>query len=94
MDTKNYLRKKFSDKKSNWQKKKSRYLAVLGHLHHGKSTFINNLSSSVHLVNQKSLFKDFTDFFFLEKQRALSLQTSITTLLVCNKRENLTDHSF
>ena len=78
---KNFLIKNLTGKK-----KKSRYLAVLGHLHHGKSTFINNLSSSVHLVNQKSLFKDFTDFFFLEKQRALSLQTSITTLLVCNKK--------
>nr|UXY87578.1 U5 small nuclear ribonucleoprotein 116 kDa subunit [Cryptomonas curvata] len=78
--------KKFLIRNLAVNKKRSRCISILGHLHHGKSTFINVLSSSVHLVNQKSLFKDFSDFFFLEKQRALSLHSSITTLLLCNRK--------
>nr|UXY88077.1 U5 small nuclear ribonucleoprotein 116 kDa subunit [Cryptomonas curvata] len=78
--------KKFLIRNLNRGNKYSRYISVIGHLHHGKSTFINALSASVHLINQKSLFKDFSDFFFLEKQRSLSLQSSVTTLLICNKR--------
>jgi 116 kDa U5 small nuclear ribonucleoprotein component len=78
--------KRFLIKNLAINRKRSKCISVLGHLHHGKSTFINTLSSSVHLVNQKSLFKEFSDFFFLEKQRALSLHSSVTTLLVCNKK--------
>ena len=78
--------KNFLIRNLNRGNKYSRYISVTGHLHHGKSTFINALSASVHLINQKSLFKDFSDFFFLEKQRAISLQSSVTTLLICNKK--------
>ena len=56
--------KKYLIKNLSINKKNSRCISVLGHIHHGKSTFINALSSSVHLVNQKSLFKEFADFFF------------------------------
>ncbi|AFP65346.1 U5 small nuclear ribonucleoprotein 116 kDa subunit (nucleomorph) [Chroomonas mesostigmatica CCMP1168] len=63
----------------------TKHLAIIGHLHHGKSSLVNCLASSVHLLNETSLFFDFTDFFFMEKQRNLSLQTSTTTLLLCEK---------
>lgn len=62
----------------------SKNIAVVGHLHHGKSSLINCLASSVHLINDKILFKDFSDFFFLEKQKDHTIYLSITTLLLCN----------
>nr|UXY87092.1 U5 small nuclear ribonucleoprotein 116 kDa subunit [Cryptomonas sp.] len=77
---KNFL---FNNLKNN---KNSRYVSVLGHLHHGKSTLVNVISSSVHLINERSLFQEFSDFFYMEKQRGISLQSSITTLLLCNRK--------
>nr|UXY86678.1 U5 small nuclear ribonucleoprotein 116 kDa subunit [Cryptomonas paramecium] len=80
--TKNFLIKNLVEKN-----KKTRNICIVGHLHHGKSTFINSLSSSVHLNNQTSFFCNFSDFFYLEKQKAMSLQSSVTNLLLCNKKK-------
>mmetsp|Transcript_53480 Transcript_53480/g.141822 ORF Transcript_53480/g.141822 Transcript_53480/m.141822 type:complete len:852 (-) Transcript_53480:737-3292(-) len=80
--TKNFLIKNLVEKN-----KKTRNICVVGNLHHGKSTFVNSLSSSVHLNNQMNFFCNFSDFFYLEKQKAMSLQSSITNLLLCNKKK-------
>lgn len=64
----------------------SKNIAIVGHLHHGKSSLVNNLTNSVHLFNDRILFKEFSDFFFLEKQKGHSIYVSLTTLLMCDNK--------
>lgn len=73
-------------KKLSLRTKEARSLAIVGHINHGKSSLINCLASSVHLSNEGALFTRFSDFSFLEQQRGITMQISVTTLLMCDKK--------
>ena len=58
----------------------SKTISVTGHLHHGKSTLIEVLASSVHLINNKFLFGTFSNLFFLEQEKGLKLYPNVITI--------------
>jgi 116 kDa U5 small nuclear ribonucleoprotein component len=58
----------------------SKTISVTGHLHHGKSTLIEVLASSVHLINNKFLLGTFSNLFFLEQEKGLTLYPNVITL--------------
>jgi len=66
----------------------SQTTCITGHLHHGKSTFVNLLACSVHLINDKFLMDTFSDQFYIEKEKGLTLYPNIITLLMHSKRKN------
>ena len=65
----------------------SNTVSITGHLHHGKSTFVNLLASSVHLINDKFLMDTFSNLSFIEQDRNLTLYPNIITLMLYSKQK-------
>lgn len=65
----------------------SNTVSITGHLHHGKSTFLNLLASSVHLINDKFLMDTFSNLSFIEQDRHLTLYPNIITLMLYSKQK-------
>jgi U5 small nuclear ribonucleoprotein component len=70
------------------ENKSIKTVSVTGHFHHGKTSLINCLVKSVHLLNDNLRLKNFTDFFFLEHQRKMTIKGSVFSLLLCDKYGN------
>ena len=75
-------------------KNTSKTISITGHLHHGKSTLIEVLASSVHLINNKFLLNTFSDLFFLEQETGLTLYPNVVTLNLHFKKKKTAIFNF
>ena len=61
-----------------------RNVALVGHLHHGKTTFVDCLMQQTHpaLVNNEDRNIRYTDTLFTEQERGVSIKSMPVTLVL------------
>jgi len=69
-------------------------ISVSGHLHHGKSSFVNLLASSVHLINDEFLVNTFINLSFSEQERNLTIYPNIISLMLYSNQKNSKIYNF
>ena len=69
-------------------------ISVSGHLHHGKSSFVNLLASSVHLINDEFLVNSFINLSFSEQERNLTIYPNIISLMLYSNDKNSKIYNF
>jgi len=82
LSKKTFVRKLFTNCKN------IRNISIVGNLHHGKTSLINCLIRNVHGLNDDNLSCDFLNILNLEKQKKISINTKIYSLLLFGKKNS------